>query len=101
MEGILRKSGGRCILSFRILGLIRGQSLPLGSDADPEITPNFAEIVRYLTIRDIYVNVLCSHQSCLGILPIRATKGTATRFLAVRWGTTLPRTRKLCLHGRR
>jgi sucrose-phosphate synthase len=44
------------------------------------------QIVRHLRNKRIRVKVIHSHQKYLDILPIRASKGLAVRYLAIKWG---------------
>lgn len=54
--------------------------------AEPAVMPTPREIVRHLRQRDLHANVIFSHQSYLDLLPIRASKGQALRYLSVKWG---------------
>jgi sucrose-phosphate synthase len=47
--------------------------------------PNIKTIVQRLRKADLSVNVIFSHQAYLDILPIRASKGTAVRYCAMKW----------------
>lgn len=53
---------------------------------DPDAAPAVREIVRLLRVHDLHANVIFSHQQFLDILPIRASKGLALRYLALKWG---------------
>ncbi|MBI5460609.1 MAG: HAD-IIB family hydrolase [Gammaproteobacteria bacterium] len=53
---------------------------------DPERAPDVPEIVRHLRVHDLHANVIYSHQAYLDLLPIRASKGLALRYLALKWG---------------
>jgi sucrose-phosphate synthase len=53
---------------------------------DPETAPEVREIVRLLRVHDLHANVIFSHQQFLDVLPIRASKGLALRYLALKWG---------------
>lgn len=53
---------------------------------DPDRAPDIPDIVRLLRVRDLHVNAIYSHQAYLDILPIRASKGLALRYLALKWG---------------
>ncbi len=54
--------------------------------ADPDKMPPVEEIRRALREKGLHVNVIFSHDAYLDILPIRASKGLAVRFVAARWG---------------
>ncbi len=53
---------------------------------DPDKAPSVREIVRLLRVQDLQANVIFSHQEFLDILPIRASKGLALRYLSLKWG---------------
>ncbi len=53
---------------------------------DPEKAPSIAEIRRLLREAGLAVKVIHSHESFLDILPVRASKGGAVRYVATRWG---------------
>jgi sucrose-phosphate synthase len=51
--------------------------------------PKRSEIVRKLRQNKLRVKVIHSHDKYLDILPIRASKGLAVRYLAIKWGLPL------------
>ena len=53
---------------------------------DPRVAPPVADIRKELRKSDIHVNVVFSHGMYLDILPMRASKGLAVRYLASKWG---------------
>lgn len=53
---------------------------------DPKKAPSIREVVRALRQADLHVNVIYSHGMYLDVLPIRASKGLAVRYLATKWG---------------
>lgn len=53
---------------------------------DPDEAPSVREIQRLLRINDLHANVIFSHQQYLDLLPLRASKGLALRYLALKWG---------------
>ena len=53
---------------------------------DPENAPTRAKIVRHLRNNKLRVKVIYSHKQYLDILPIRASKGLAVRYLGIKWG---------------
>ncbi len=53
---------------------------------DPDKSPTIREIKSYLRKEHLHVNVVYSHQQYLDILPIRASKGLAVRYFALKWG---------------
>jgi sucrose-phosphate synthase len=56
---------------------------------DPVRMPGVPEIRRVLRRHGVHVNVIYSHQAYIDILPIRASKGLAVRFVADRWGLSM------------
>jgi sucrose-phosphate synthase len=56
---------------------------------DPEKAPGERELRRRLRREDLQVSVLLSHEMFLDVVPIRASKGQALRYLALRWGLPL------------
>jgi sucrose-phosphate synthase len=53
---------------------------------DPRKALPVRKIIRQLRQADLHVNVVYSHGMYLDILPIRASKGLAVRYLASKWG---------------
>jgi sucrose-phosphate synthase len=53
---------------------------------DPKKSPTRSKIVRYLRNNKLRVKVIYSHKRYLDILPIRASKGLAVRYLGIKWG---------------
>ena len=58
---------------------------------DEEEGPTRREVVRRLREADLHANVIVSYDYFLDLLPIRASKGLALRYLAMRWGLPLER----------
>jgi sucrose-phosphate synthase len=54
-------------------------------NVDLEKAPSVREIRRYLRQHDLHANVVFSHGKYLDILPLRASKGTAIRYLSIKW----------------
>ncbi len=55
-------------------------------DLDPEHAPDYKSIVKHLRQHKIKAKVIYSHGTLLDILPVRASKGLAIRFLALKLG---------------
>ncbi|HKK04399.1 MAG TPA: HAD-IIB family hydrolase [Gammaproteobacteria bacterium] len=53
---------------------------------DPKRIPNVNEIRRHLRRLDLHGKLIYSHNAYLDLLPIRASKGLAIRYLAMKWG---------------
>lgn len=52
---------------------------------DPKRIPSAREIRRHLRRLDLHAKLIYSHQSFLDLLPVRASKGLAIRYLALKW----------------
>lgn len=63
----------------------------LSYNVDAERMPSLSEIRRLLTRRRLHAQVIYSHGQFLDLLPVRASKGHAIRYLAYRWGLPLNR----------
>ncbi|WP_018232457.1 HAD-IIB family hydrolase [Thioalkalivibrio thiocyanodenitrificans] len=59
---------------------------------DPEKAPSIHDIERLLHQQDLHANIIYSHDRFLDLLPVRASKGFAVRYLADKWGIPLERT---------
>ncbi len=55
---------------------------------DPKKAPTKRRIMRHLREHNLQVKIIFSHNSYLDILPIRASKGLAVRYLTIKWGLT-------------
>lgn len=56
---------------------------------DPEKAPSIAEIRRRIRAAGLEARVIYSHETYLDLLPARASKGGALKYLAHRWGLPL------------
>ena len=56
---------------------------------DPDQMPPLEDINRYLREQQLYAQLIYSHNEFLDLLPIRASKGHAIRYLAYKWGFPL------------
>jgi sucrose-phosphate synthase len=75
---------------LRLQGREHQRAFKLSYRADPGRMPAIAEIRALLRARDLHANLVYSQQEFLDLLPVRASKGTAVRHLAYRWGLPLP-----------
>lgn len=57
--------------------------------AYPGEMPEVEEIHAYLRARKLHAQLIYSHEEFLDVLPIRASKGHAIRYLAYKWGLPL------------
>lgn len=58
---------------------------------DPGVTPSPREIKRLLRQHDLHAKLVLTEERHLDLLPIRASKGLAIRYIALRWGLPLDR----------
>lgn len=56
---------------------------------NPAKAPSFREIMRHLRQRGLHVKGIYSHHMYLDLLPIRASKGDALRYCALKWGVPM------------
>lgn len=54
-------------------------------DVDPDKIPSPRKIQRHLRQLDLHAKLVYSHQAYLDLLPVRASKGLAIRYLAMKW----------------
>ena len=55
-------------------------------DVNPDKVPPMREISAYLRQQDLHVKLIYSHEAYLDVMPIRASKGLAVRYIAMKWG---------------
>lgn len=60
-------------------------------DLESEKTLSKRKVIRHLRQRGLRANVIYSHSAYIDILPMRASKGLATRYLALKWGLPVER----------
>lgn len=53
---------------------------------DPDKAPPIRELTRHMRRHNLSANLIYSHQAYLDLLPIRASKGQAVRYLGAKWG---------------
>ncbi|MBL4851337.1 MAG: HAD-IIB family hydrolase [Gammaproteobacteria bacterium] len=58
-------------------------------NVDAKKAPKIREIRQHLRQRNIHVKLIYSHEAYLDILPVRTSKGTAVRHVAMKWGFPL------------
>lgn len=63
--------------------------LKLSYNVDPEAIPSMHELHMRLRQARLHANLIYSHDAFLDVLPIRASKGQAIRYLAYKWGLPL------------
>jgi len=63
----------------------------LSYNVTPGQMPPLKHIYRHLRTLKLHANLIYSHEAFLDVLPIRASKGHAIRYLAYKWGLPLRR----------
>jgi sucrose-phosphate synthase len=58
-------------------------------NVNPELMPPLDQVGAHLQRLNLRANLIYSHQAYLDILPVRASKGQAIRYLAYKWGLPL------------
>lgn len=58
---------------------------------NPDITPSPREIKILLRQYDLHAKIVVTQKKFMDLLPIRASKGLAIRYLAIKWGLSLDR----------
>ena len=61
----------------------------LSFNLDPEVAPGLPELEARLRAARLHANLIMSHAAYLDVLPVRASKGQAIRYLAYKWGLPL------------
>ncbi|MEW6677212.1 MAG: HAD-IIB family hydrolase [Pseudomonadota bacterium] len=61
----------------------------LSYNVDPDTLPDPQDIHARLRARGLHARLIYSHQAYLDVLPVRASKGHAVRYLAYKWGLPL------------
>lgn len=59
--------------------------------ANPDKMPSLEEMEKHLRALKLHANIIFSHGRYLDVLPARASKGHALRYLAYKWGLSLKR----------
>ncbi len=63
--------------------------LKLSFNVDPQAVPSLRDLEMRLRQARLHANLIYSHDAFLDVLPIRASKGQAIRYLAYKWGLPL------------
>ncbi len=61
----------------------------LSFDVDLDAAPDLAALEARLRAARLHANLILSHDAYLDVLPVRASKGQAIRYLAYKWGLPL------------
>jgi sucrose-phosphate synthase len=71
---------------IRMQGATEQRRYKISYFMDPDKSPGVREIIGRLRQRHLHANVVFSHGMYLDVLPVRASKGSAIRYLADKWG---------------
>ena len=71
---------------IRMQGAAEQRQYKISYFMDPDKAPSVKEITGLLRQRHLHANVVFSHGMYLDVLPMRASKGSAIRYLADKWG---------------
>ena len=71
---------------LKLQAKVNQRRFKISYNVDPEKMPTLQEIRAHLRKRDLHARLIYSHQAYLDVLPVRASKGMAVRYLAMKWG---------------
>ncbi len=74
---------------IRMQGAAEQRQYKISYFMDPDKAPSVKEITGRLRQRHLHANVVFSHGMYLDVLPMRASKGSAIRYLADKWGISV------------
>lgn len=77
------------IPGLRLQGQEHQREFKLSYFVDPSLLPTLDIIQRVMKRLSLHANLIYSHGKFLDILPLRASKGHAVRYLAYKWGLPL------------
>lgn len=84
LRKIMRRVPGTDLLPEREQGQFK-----ISYDIDPDVVPTAREIKRLLRTNDLHAKIVITDNQNLDLLPIRASKGLAIRYLSIKWGMPL------------
>jgi sucrose-phosphate synthase len=79
----------RGMAGLRLQKKLEQSEFKLSYHANPEKMPGLEEIQAHLRALNLHANLIFSHGEFLDVLPERASKGHALRYLAYKWGLPL------------
>ena len=71
---------------LKLQAKVNQRRFKISYNVDPDSMPTLQEIRTHLRRLDLHARLIYSHQAYLDVLPVRASKGMAVRYLAMRWG---------------
>ena len=84
LEDVLREVPGLTLQSPE-----NQREFKLSYNTDPDSLPSITKIKALLRERNLSAHLIYSRQAYLDVLPVRASKGRAIRYLAYKWGLPL------------
>lgn len=84
LQQVLDPIGG-----LRLQALENQREFKLSYDVDVRRMPSLRELHELLRAQRLHANLIFSHERFLDVLPVRAGKGRAVRYLAYKWGIPL------------
>jgi sucrose-phosphate synthase len=76
---------------IKLRGKIEQTQHRISYSIDQSVTPTPREIKRLLRTHDLHAKIVVTEGKWMDLLPIRASKGLAIRYLAMKWGLALDR----------
>jgi sucrose-phosphate synthase len=76
---------------LRLRGKQEQRAFKVSYYVNPAMAPSMVQIKQLLRTNDLHANIIFSNNVNLDILPIRAAKGLALRYLSLKWGIPLER----------
>jgi sucrose-phosphate synthase len=76
---------------LRLLGKAHQSQFRISYAWDPDSGPSKKAVMSHLRQQDLHANVIITHNKYLDLVPIRASKGQAIRYIAIKWGLPLER----------
>jgi sucrose-phosphate synthase len=76
---------------IRLLGKMHQSKFRISYSWDKKTGPGKKQVMKYLRQHDLHANVIFTHDKFLDLIPIRASKGQAIRYVAIKWGLPLER----------
>ncbi len=71
---------------LKLQAKINQRKFKISYNVNPDSMLTLQEIRTHLRKLDLHARLIYSHQAYLDVLPVRASKGMAVRYLAMRWG---------------
>jgi sucrose-phosphate synthase len=76
---------------IKLLGKAHQSKFRISYSWNKNTGPSKIQVMKYLRQHDLHANVIFTHDKFLDLIPIRASKGQAIRYVAIKWGLPLER----------